>query len=227
MLNYEVDPKVLLSRVPRGTTLDSWQGRTFVSMVGFQFRETRVLGLPIPFHRHFDEVNLRFYVRREENGETRRGVVFIKEIVPQATTAWVARRLYNENYVALQMRHEDRLAATRDPHVAYEWRTERRWNRLEARVNGEPYLPDETSEEAFITEHYWGYVGQRDASTLEYQVEHPRWLVWRATAMKLECDADLLYGTEFEDVFAKPPSTGFVASGSEVLVRRGRRLPAG
>ena len=60
MLNYEIDPEVLARHVPVACELDDWQGHTFVSVVGFQFLHTRVLGFPIPFHRHFEEVNLRF-----------------------------------------------------------------------------------------------------------------------------------------------------------------------
>jgi uncharacterized protein YqjF (DUF2071 family) len=83
MLNYEVDQSLLLPFVPSGTTLDQWEGKTYVSLVGFRFLKTRVLGLPVPFHTNFDEVNLRFYVRRRIAGDVRRGVVFIREIVPR------------------------------------------------------------------------------------------------------------------------------------------------
>ena len=227
MLNYEVDRSILEGRVPVGTELDSWNGRFFVSMVGFQFLDTRVLGVPIPLHRDFDEVNLRFYVRRKVPNGVRRGVVFIKEVVPRAAIAWLARWLYNENYVALPMRHEDRLSGTSDPSVAYEWRPASRWNRLALRVAGEPYLADDSSEETFITEHYWGYVSQRDGSTVEYQVEHPRWRVWRAVQAELDCEVEALYGLEFADALAAPPSSSFLAEGSNVVVRRGRRLTSG
>src|SRR6185295_273969 len=105
MLNYEIDPAILRRFVPRGTELDAWNGKTFVSLVGFLFLNTRVMGLPIPFHENFEEINLRFYVRRKADEGWRRGVVFIKEIVPRAAIAWVARWLYNENYVALPTGH--------------------------------------------------------------------------------------------------------------------------
>jgi uncharacterized protein YqjF (DUF2071 family) len=226
MLNYEVDPAILAERAPEGTEIDAWEGRTFVSMVGFQFLDTRVVGVPIPFHRDFDEVNLRFYVRREAPEGWRRGVVFVKEIVPRWAIAWVARRLYNEAYVALPMRHDDRLGSAADPSVAYEWRIRGRWNRLAVRVQGEPYLADEATEESFITEHYWGYVSQRDGTTLEYQVEHPRWRVWRAESPELDCDVETLYGPEFVDALAGEPSSAFLADGSSVVVRRGRPLVA-
>jgi uncharacterized protein YqjF (DUF2071 family) len=41
--NYECDPEPLQPLVPGGTELDTWNGRTFVSMVGFSFLNTRVL----------------------------------------------------------------------------------------------------------------------------------------------------------------------------------------
>ena len=76
MLNYEVPPEALAPLVPAGTELDSWQGKTFVSVVGFLFLDTRVLGIAIPGHRDFEEVNLRFYVRRKAAGRlaARRGL---------------------------------------------------------------------------------------------------------------------------------------------------------
>ena len=227
MLNYEVDPALLLPLVPTGTELDSWSGKTFVSMVGFRFTQTRLLGLAIPFHRDFDEVNLRFYVRRSSSEGWRRGVVFIKEIVPRATIAWVARRVYNENYVALPMRHDiqpPEAQAEISGLARYEWLYRDRWNRIVVEFSGAPYLLDQSSEEAFITEHYWGYARQRDGGTVEYQVEHPRWHVWRANDTRLECEAAGLYGREFADSLAGTPSSVFVADGSPVTVRRGLRI---
>ncbi len=219
MLNYEVDPAILRSRVPAGTELDTWQGRTFVSVVGFRFLETCVLGVPIPFHRDFDEVNLRFYVHREHERDVRRGVVFIKEVVPRAAIAWVARNVYNENYVALPMRHQISL-----PDVAYEWRHAETWSRLAVTCSGESFLPDDHSEETFITEHYWGYARQQDGTTLEYRVEHPRWNVWRSSASSLDGDVDELYGSELGGFLEGKPSSAFVADGSAVVVRKGVRI---
>ncbi len=224
MINFEVDPKILESRVPAGTELDEFGGRTFVSMVGFQFRDTKVLGIAVPFHRHFDEINLRFYVRRIDRTGLRRGVVFVKEIVPRAAIAWVARRLYNENYVALPMTHQDDIGRADPAGVSYGWTLAGRSNQLAVQVTGQPFLADERSEESFITEHYWGYVRQRNSATLEYQVEHPRWQVWRASDARLDCDAAAIYGAEFAPFLAGSPSSAFLAEGSAVTVRRGRTL---
>jgi uncharacterized protein YqjF (DUF2071 family) len=193
-------------------------------MVGFQFLSTCVFGLPLPFHRNFDEVNLRFYVRRDSSAGCRRGVVFVKEIVPRTAVAWLARRLYNENYVALPMEHHDEMGEKPDPRLVYQWVHRGRREGLSVRTGGSAYLPDETSEEAFITEHYWGYVRQRDGTTLEYRVEHPRWRVWRVVEAKLDCDAAALYGSEFGPYLSGPPSSAFLAEGSAVTVRLGRPL---
>ena len=226
MLNYEVAPSLLERYVPAGCELDSWEGRTFISVVGFQFLSTRVLGVPIPFHRNFEEVNLRFYVRREHEGELRRGVVFIKELVLRHAIAWVARRVYGENYVAVRMRHRIGREAAGSCTVSYEWCRSNHWDGVRVHVSGKPSVPDDDSEEAFITEHYWGYAWRPDGHTVEYQVEHPRWSVWRASDASLVCDAASLYGPAFAEVLGGSPSTAFLADGSGVTVRRGRTLPS-
>jgi len=111
MLNYEIDPRVLEPLVPTGTELDSFGGKTYASMVGFLFLNTRVLGVPVPFHRNLEEVNLRFYVRRHVDGEYRRGVVFVRELVPRRAIAWIANVVYGENYAAVSMAHSIRRDA--------------------------------------------------------------------------------------------------------------------
>jgi uncharacterized protein len=179
MLNYEVHPAVLAPFVPKGTELDQWNGKTFISVVGFLFQNTKIGGFSIPFHRNFEEVNLRFYVKRFSNDEWRRAVVFIKELVPRWAIAWTARTIYNENYISLPMRHNllvDKNGSFKG--VSYEWTLEGKGNCLELVVKGQAAPAQEGSEEEFITEHYWGYARQRDGGTLEYQVEHPKWRVW-------------------------------------------------
>lgn len=223
MLNYVIAPSVLAGRVPAGCELDDWHGRTFISVVGFQFHHTRVLGVPIPFHRHFDEVNLRFYVRRKVDGVWRRGVVFIKELVPRRAIAWVARRVYAEHYVALPMRHAVSVP-TADGVMfrTYQWQRNGTWEGLSVSYMGEPALPPDASEETFITEHYWGYVRRPDQATVEYQVTHPRWRVWKAATAWLECDVSAVYGDEFVEALSGAPTTAFIADGSPVIVHRGR-----
>ncbi|NVJ12959.1 YqjF family protein [Myxococcus sp. AM010] len=226
MLNYEVDPEVLRPLVPRDTELDTWQGQTFASMVGFRFLDTRVRGLPVPFHRNFDEVNLRFYVRRLGPEGWRRGVVFVKEIVPRQAIATVARVLYNEPYVALPMRHvvEMEGAHTGAPGRAeYAWKAGGRWQHLAATTLGPPRASAPDSEAEFITEHYWGYTAQRDGGCAEYRVEHPRWSVWQVDTTALDVDVGGLYGARFVPFLRGEPSSAFVADGSAVAVYPGTR----
>jgi uncharacterized protein YqjF (DUF2071 family) len=228
MLNYEIDPDVLRPLVPEGTELDAWNGTTFVSLVGFRFLRTRLLGLPVPFHRNFEEVNLRFYVRRRVGGEWRRGVVFVKEVVPQWAIAAVARWVYNENYVACPMDSQVQLP---DParglggFVEYGWGRHPGRNALRVDFAGSPSYPVAGSHEEFIAEHYWGYVVQRRGTVLEYEVQHPPWRVWRATTARLECDVASCYGRPFGAALGQEPSSAFVAEGSAVTVFRGVPLP--
>lgn len=221
MLNYEIAPSVLMPYVPAGTELDLWNGRHLVSVVGFRFLRTRVLGIPIPFHRNFEEVNLRFYVRRKADDGWRRGVVFVKEIVPRAAIAFMARTLYNEPYVALPMAHRIEVESGSLRSAEYSWRFRGRQNRVQLTVKGEALPLQEGSEAEFITEHYWGYNTQRDGSTMEYRVEHPRWRVWDAASAQLDCDVAGIYGAQFTDCLSRPASSAFLAEGSAVTVSRG------
>jgi hypothetical protein len=225
MINYAIDPAVLRPLVPPGLALDVYRGEALVSMVGFQFLDTRVLGVPIPFHRRFDEVNLRFYVKRELPGEIRRGVVFVREVVPKRAVALIARRVYNEPYVALPMRSDLRLPSGDRPGlVKYLWRSESRWLQIEASFRGDPAPLREQSEAQFIAEHYWGYGRTRDGRTIEYHVDHPSWNVWAADDARLEGDAARFYGEAFGAALARPPTSAFVADGSQVSVFRGVAL---
>lgn len=225
MLNYIVEPRILEPHLPAGTELDFFQGRTYISVVGFQFLDSKVLGVPLLFHREFEEVNLRFYVVRHTPNGPRRGVVFLREIASKWLISLAARWLYNEQYVTMSMRQRVVLpSGDKDGLVQYEWRHAQRWQGLSVRFNGEPRPLAPSSEEQFIAEHYWGYARQRDGSTMEYQVEHPPWRVWQATSATYDCDVEAIYGREFVP-FLKEPASYFVADGSPVVVRRGRRLP--
>ncbi len=219
MLNFEIDPALLVDDVPGGTELDFHDGRTFVSVVGFQFLNTRVRGVPIPGHRHFEEVNLRFYVRRRGPDGWRRGVVFIKELVPRWAIAFVARVIYGENYCSLPMRHSVAL-----PRLSYEWKSAGAWQRIAVEVGGDPVCPPSGSEESFIAEHYWGYSKTRRGHTIEYEVEHPPWLVWSNAVPESVGEVANFYGERFVEPLSAPPSSTFAAEGSLVSVYPGQRI---
>jgi uncharacterized protein YqjF (DUF2071 family) len=224
MLNYEVDPTLLEDYVPSGTVLDSFDGKTYVTLVAFQFRHTKLFGsLAVPLHADFDEVNLRFYVRRSVGDEDRRGVVFIAEIVPKWAVAKIARLAYGENYVCLPMKHSVNMnGATKT--AEYQWQLNGAWCRLYANSSFAPAHPQEGSLEQFITEHYWGYSAQRNGDSLEYHVSHVPWTVWTSTAAGFEGDASGLYGSELGKVLRRRPDSAFIADGSPVIVSTGKKI---
>src|SRR5436190_7594180 len=155
LLTYAVDPAHLIDLVPPGTTLDSWRGQSFVTLVGFQFLETKVLGAPVPFHQDFEEVNLRFYVRRIMEDGVRQGVVFIRELVPRPLVGGMARLLYREPYLVVPMR--SKVNEGPPPDVEYQWDTKGRWSRLAGAGTGEGAVPDTGTLEEFLTVRHWGY----------------------------------------------------------------------
>ena len=223
MANYEIAPEALNAFVPPGTELDLWRGRCYISLVGFLFLDTRVMGLSIPFHLNFEEVNLRFYVRFREGTEWKRGVVFIKEIVPKRAITAVANALYGEKYITLPMRHSW-VEEGEHLQVQYEWKPNGIWNSLRVSARAEPVPMEEDSEEQFIAEHYWGYTGLPGSHTSEYQVEHPSWRIHPVLSYEVNCDALQLYGPVFAEAMAQEPTSVFLAEGSGIVVRRGRRI---
>lgn len=224
MANYRVPAEVLAPYLPAGVELDTYEGSPYASLVGFLFWETKVLGIGWPRHRDFEEVNLRFYVkRRMPDGTWRRGVVFVSEIVPLRLVAWVANTLYGEQYQYAEMHHEiDR--GDKELGVEYAWRTGERWNHLRVRTEPQavPMPPD--SAEEFIFEHYWGYASGKGNATTEYRVEHPAWRVFPVRDYTIDCDVTANYGAAFEPYLRGEPASVFLAEGSDVGVRWGRRL---
>lgn len=222
MANYEVHPAVLSPMLPAGLELDTFEGKHLVSLVGFMFLRTKVLGVPVPFHQDFEEVNLRFYVRRRDGNTWKRGVVFVKEIVPKRAIAWVANTIYGEPYVRHPMRHQ--IAQTQHLHVAYEWKVANDWYRIGVKANSVVEEMQASSAEEFILEHYWGYTDRQGSRTQEYGVEHPRWLVHPVESYDIRCDFGKLYGADFASLNTAQPHSVFLAQGSDVLVRWGKAL---
>ena len=216
MANYPVEPSSLTPFLPARTELDYWQGETYVSLVGFQFRDVRVKRLAIPFHRHFPEVNLRFYVRHKADGQWKRGVVFVREIVPLPAVSFFANTLFRERYISLPMRTE----ASRETNqkIGYAWKYKGRWNQLGVTTATESIPLRQNSQEEFITEHYWGYAKAGHDRTNEYQVAHPRWAVYPVEHYHIDCDFAALYGQTFDALTKRTPQSVFLAEGSPIEV---------
>ncbi len=226
MVNYEVDPALLKPYIPAFTELDLWQGKALVSMVGFMFLDTRVLGIKWPWHVNFEEVNLRFYVRYFDGKEWKRGAVFISEIVPLPFIPLVANNLYNEHYKAMPMRHSKEVLNNNTSQYFYDWKFKNRWNRLGATVSNLFAPIQANSAEEFIFEHYWGYNLVNEKSTIEYVVEHESWQVAEVSNTVFDADVAGLYGEGFAEYLQKPHSA-FFAKGSDVTVRIAQRIKKG
>jgi uncharacterized protein YqjF (DUF2071 family) len=218
MANYAVDPEMLLPYLPKGTQLDTHKGKTYVSLVGFLFKNTRIFGVPVPILGTFEEINLRFYVTRQVGNELRRGVVFVTETVPNRFVAWVANYLYKEHYVAVPTAHEWTVAKT-VKRVKYQWINDKEWKSIyaEARLDSTPLRAG--SMEEFIFEHYYGYTRVDADTTEEYEVKHPRWNVNEVTDYEINCNFESMYGRDFAFLNHVGPDSVFLGEGSTVTVQ--------
>ncbi|TMI87369.1 MAG: DUF2071 domain-containing protein [Bacteroidetes bacterium] len=221
--NYPVDPEILIPFLPFKTELDFWNDKCYVSLVGFRFINTKIKGLTIPFHRHFEEVNLRFYVRYKDSTGWKRGVTFIKEIVPKRALTFIANTVYRENYMTLPMKHswdlqKDLLI------VSYHWKHKTQWNEFKITATNTPADIPENSEEQFITEHYWGYTQINNACTSQYGVEHPKWQTYPIMKILIKVSFDKIYGEQFHFLNNLNPDSVMLAEGSEICVRSMSRI---
>jgi uncharacterized protein YqjF (DUF2071 family) len=222
MANYAVDEKILRPWLPRHTEIDLWNNTCYVSLVGFMFVDTKVMGVSVPFHIDFEEVNLRFYVRHYDGKTWKRGVVFIKEIVPRPALTFVANTLYKENYETMPMQH----SWTSSPEqitVEYQWK-KKQWNTLRVMCDAAPEIVRAGSEEEFITEHYWGYTRVGENKTSVYQVEHPMWQVYATREYFIDVDFEGVYGSAFAFLKSEQPRSVFLAEGSDIIVKGGETL---
>lgn len=219
MMNFEVDPSVLLNYLPPFTVLDIFNGKVLVSIVGFMFNNTTVFGLNWPYHTHFEEVNLRFYVKYFDGNLWKRGVVFVSEIVPSPIIAFTANKLYHEQYRHLQMKHE-RKETPGELTLSYQWKLGQKWNSLGVTAGTELKEIMAQSEEEFILEHYWGYNTFNKTTTVEYGVEHRRWQIRDVKNWHLDADITALYGAAFVPFLTVEPTSVFLANGSDVIIRK-------
>ncbi|MFV8341186.1 YqjF family protein [Flavobacterium sp. XS2P39] len=223
MLNYEVNPQILEKYVPKGTEIDYHNGKCYISFIGFLFENVRILGMKIPFHSDFEEVNLRFYVKRLENGAWKRGTVFISELVPKYAISFVANTFYNEHYQTLPMKHTYKVNEN-SLEFLYQWKMNGNWNTIHVATN-KNLIPIESGSEAeFITEHYFGYNKINENETFEYHVTHPRWQQLEVINNSSLIDFESVYGKEFAFIKDLKPASVFLAIGSPITIEDKRKI---
>ncbi|MCL8538584.1 DUF2071 domain-containing protein [Chryseobacterium gallinarum] len=216
IINYEINPEILMKYLPAGTEPDFYKGKCYLSVVGFMFLNTKLLGIPIPFHRNFEEVNLRFYVKKKENGTWKRGVVFIKEVVPKPALSFVANAVYKENYHTMPMKnliHEKENELL----IRYSWK-DKTWQSIQITAENEAKTMEAGSEFEFITEHYWGFT-KKENQTSTYEVCHPKWKSYPVKDHQLTLDFATMYGKDFECLNYQEPISVMLAEGSEIEVK--------
>jgi uncharacterized protein len=218
MANYEIDPKILTQFLPKGVELDLFNGKCYISLVGFMFKKTKLFNIPIPFFGNFEEINLRFYVKRtEENNITKRGVVFINETIPHPIVAWVANKLYNEHYTVVPTKHkiveENSLKKAK-----FEWLLNQKWNSIDVTSSIASDKMKRNSLESFIYEHYYGYTKISENETEEYKLQHPSWKVSEVIDYAIDCNFEAMYGKSFAILDQTKPGAVFIADGSAVAI---------
>jgi uncharacterized protein YqjF (DUF2071 family) len=218
MANYAVDPNVLIPYLPKGVELDSFEGKFYVSLVGFMFNKTKIFRVPIPYLGSFEEINLRFYVVRKDGDILKRGVVFINETVPYAPVAWMANYLYKEHYTAVKTKHYWELTDS-SKKINYSWKKDNKWNNIQVNAQSESNSMKPGSVEAFIFEHYFGYTRINENKTLEYGINHPSWKINQVINHSINCDFEKMYGSDFAFLNAQQPDNVILAEGSDISVK--------
>lgn len=217
MANYQVSPSILMPYLPAGVELDYHQNNAYVSLVGFMFKETSLLHIPIPFWGTFEEINLRFYVKRKDGETEKRGVVFINETVPYTSVAWLANKLYHEHYTAIPTKNK--ISIDKEfKHIQYDWKINDSWNHLAVNTSNvsDEMIPGKLEE--FIFEHYFGYTKLSNSESQEYKVNHPRWKINQVLDYSIKCDFTSMYGDDFAFLEHQHPASVMVAEGSNVSV---------
>ena len=217
MANYEISPSCLLPYLPNGVELDYFQGKAYVSLVGFLFKDTSIFNVPIPFFGTFEEVNLRFYVVRKVGNEFRRGVVFINETVPNKIVAWVANKLYKEHYTSIPTKHNWVLKGD-TKEIQYQWKVQSKWNGIQVNASASSHKMVVGSIEEYIFEHYYGYTKVDDTQSIEYKINHPSWMINDIHDYKIDCDFSAFYGDEFSVLNSAKPHSVMLAEGSGISV---------
>lgn len=217
MANYEIDPEILSPFLPKGVELDLFNEKCYISLVGFMFKKTKLFNVPIPFFGNFEEINLRFYVKRKEGSVLKRGVVFINETIPYPIVAWTANKLYNEHYTVVPTKHKI-MEEKSLKKVKFEWLLNKKWNSIAVTTPTTSEKMKPNSLESFIYEHYYGYTKINENKTEEYKLQHPSWKISEVLDYQIICDFEAMYGKSFSVLDQTKPEAVFIADGSAVAI---------
>lgn len=217
MANYEVPIEFLVDYLPKGVELDLYEGKAYLSLVGFMFKDTKLFNIPIPGLGTFEEINLRFYVIKKDKHEGTRGVVFINETVPYKLVAWLANKLYKEHYSTVKTK-SSLVNTVHNKEISYEWLLNSNWQHLRVSASSKSSPMSANSLEEFIYEHYSGYTRVDSFHTLEYKIKHPSWKIYTVKDFAIQCDFLSMYGKAFEFLNYTNPSSVYLAEGSAVSI---------
>jgi uncharacterized protein YqjF (DUF2071 family) len=222
MANYAIDPLLLQPYLPNGVELDFYQNKTYVSLVGFMFKNTSLFGIPIPFFGSFEEINLRFYVRKVDGRKIKKGVVFINETVPYKIVALLANKLFKEHYISIPTKSSINIGANKN--IQYDWKSKGKWNSISVYSEAKKYKIEASTIEEFIFERYFGFTKLNESLTQEYQINHPNWMTNKIIRAEVKCDFENMYGKPFASLNDTIPDSILLAEGSSISVNWERQL---
>ncbi len=225
LANYPVDTHLLDPYLPYGTEHALLDQKSYISLVGFLFLDVKLMGIKIPFHVNFVEVNLRFYVRRRFENEWRYGVVFIREFVALPMVSFIANTVARENYESVPMRHM--MSSGKDTlTVEYSWQKEE-WHSMQITAGSNSFPIPDASHMHFFTVQHWGYSKVNAHKAYEYSVEHPHWDMYSTREYCIDVDFGKSYGSKFAFLNNQQPESVFLAEGSGITMIKQKTIKIG
>ena len=218
LITYKVKPDMLLPFIPAGLEPDTINGNGFISLVAFDFFDTKVKGVKIPLHVNFPEINLRVYVKNKD----KRGVIFIREFVPRFFISLTANKIYNENYKSASIKSH--IEKNGSVFLSHTLKLKGKEYSINLQADNKPFQPAIDSTEHFFKEHEWGFGVNKKGQTLIYRVEHPFWEVLPVRKFEHNFDFGAIYGNEWKSLNSEEPYNITFAKGSEIKVFEGRLL---
>lgn len=217
LVNFALEPDFLINILPVGLDPDLLHGKAYASLVAFDFESIRVGGIPWPGYTQFPELNLRVYVRCSEAG--RRGVFFIRELIPGKIPTAIARVAYNEPYSACPLTRSHQALVNGAQVQRTDWIWKGAPNYLEVEVGPETMMPATDEDANWFKEQEWGFGHSRLGELLRYHVTHPRWMVRKVHRCDYEVDWLGLYGPIWaRQLEGAEPDSLMHCIGSEIAV---------